>query len=394
MDEVCTIKCLSEYIAAIENHQLFNSISRGENRKFETFLNSGIQRRQLRNYQKILDEYHLEVESSIDGIQEKHFLAFAQHHGVPTNLLDFSQSPLTSLFFAVDGCNEKGYVYFLDKKKLININKVVCQRKPGWGLLDDMLSFDVELFKIIYGQMSDVFIKNRELMISFFDQHTSEFITNFKKRRVPSYLNSIIGVSKLEKAFEKYKTDRQEWINKGMADCEITLQIKDSVPNLLNGFAQIYKDDILYPADFIHQYNSMTKLGVKSALYSANIDVMLFLLKMEKLELRDLNMLRDGKIHTEINYELEFPYYFTYQPPIIDERVKNQSSMFIFQPFSENVNPRNGDIEQVWLRIIPNFIIEIENPDKIKEELDSIGINSKHVYCDYDHIAHYIASKY
>ena len=179
MDEVCTVKCLSEYIAAIENHQLFNSITRGENRKFETCLNSGIQRRQLRNYQTILDEYHLEVESSIDGMQEKHFLAFAQHHGVPTNLLDFSQSPLTSLFFAVDGCNEKGYVYFLDKKKLININKVVCQRKPGWGLLDDMLSFDVELFKIIYGQMSDVFIKNRELMISFFDLHTSEFITNF-----------------------------------------------------------------------------------------------------------------------------------------------------------------------------------------------------------------------
>ena len=71
MDEVCTVKCLSEYIAAIENHQLFNSISRGENRKFETCLNSGIQRRQLRNYQTILDEYR--HGKALLGLLERYF---------------------------------------------------------------------------------------------------------------------------------------------------------------------------------------------------------------------------------------------------------------------------------------------------------------------------------
>lgn len=117
MDSICSVKSLSEYIAVIEDNQLFNYISRGENRFYETPLSSGIQRRKLRNYQELLNSFHLEVESAIDPLQERNFLAFAQHHGMPTNLLDFSTSPLVSLYFSIDGCRNKGYVYFINKTK-------------------------------------------------------------------------------------------------------------------------------------------------------------------------------------------------------------------------------------------------------------------------------------
>ena len=39
-------------------------------------------------------------------------------------------------------------------------------------------------------------------------------------------------------------------------------------------------------------------------------------------------------------------------------------------------------------------MIEIQNPKSIKMELDAIGINSKHIYYDYDHVAKYIANQY
>ena len=394
MDNVCTVKNLSDYIAAIEKHQLFDSISRGEARKYDTILSSGIQRRRLRNYQKMLEMYRLDVESSIDGVQEKHLLAFAQHHGLPTNLLDFSTSPLVSLYFAVNGCAKNGYVYFLSKTKLININNVICRKKLGWGMLDDLLSFDIDLLGNIYDQMSDSFIQNRESMLEFFECHIAKFIRDFKNHRSQHYLNSIVGVSELEKAFEKYKQDRQEWINAGMNSSEITLQIRDSIPGFLNGFEQVYKGNILYPTNFIRQYTYFTDHVTRNSLYSANVDVMLFLLKMENLEFRNDCMIKCVNAYTPIYYELEFPYFFTYQPPLVDTRVMNQASIFIFQPYSTSINPTNGDIEQVWQKISPDFIVEIENPEEIRHELDCLGINSKHIYCDYDHIAQYIASKY
>ena len=57
MDSICSVKSLSEYIAVIEDNQLFNYISRGENRFYETPLSSGIQRRKLRNYQELLNSF-------------------------------------------------------------------------------------------------------------------------------------------------------------------------------------------------------------------------------------------------------------------------------------------------------------------------------------------------
>lgn len=103
-ENTCSVGSLSEYIAAIEKYDLFNYISRGESEKYEKPLSSGIHRKNFEIYSKMLEQYHLDVEMSINRTQDKNFLAFAQHHGIPTNLLDFSFSPLVSLYFSMDGC--------------------------------------------------------------------------------------------------------------------------------------------------------------------------------------------------------------------------------------------------------------------------------------------------
>ena len=47
-----------------------------------------------------------------------------------------------------------------------------------------------------------------------------------------------------------------------------------------------------------------------------------------------------------------------------------------------------------WQRIAPDFVIEIQNPKRIEKELDAIGINSKYIYYDYDHVARHIANQF
>lgn len=130
---------MSEYIAVIEKYDLFNCISQGENQEFEYPMKSGIHRNNFERYSALLEQYHLDVETSINQIQDKNFLAFAQHRGMPTNLLDFSFSPLVSLYFCIDGCKDKGYVYFINKTKIVNINKIIYEKPLGWGCLRNPL---------------------------------------------------------------------------------------------------------------------------------------------------------------------------------------------------------------------------------------------------------------
>lgn len=381
------IHSLSEYISVIEENKLFDCISRGENQEYETPLYSGIHRKNFSNYSKLLEQYHLDVETSINQIQDKNFLAFAQHHGMPTNLLDFSFSPLVSLYFSTDGCNDKGYVYFINKSKTVNINKIIYQKPLGWGMFEELLDFDPELYKNILPQMSEVFISNKEEMINYFETHAEKFVEIFNNRYRHTTASLEYGVGDFEFALKKYKEDKLKWLSNNKPSQELTLQIYNSYGNFINGMQKIYKNDICYPDKFFYNYREASKIHMMGADYDANIHIMIFLLKMEQIEYCYQENSKD-----KFEYELEFPFYFTYNPPIIDDRVRNQSSVFIFQPFETNRFFKKNVPIQVWQKIVPDFVIEIQTPDKIKKELDAIGFNLKHIYCDFDSISKYIVS--
>lgn len=386
-DKYIVVNSLSEYIAAIEENNLFNYLSRGESQKYDKPLSSSIQRTLLKNYTDILEAYHLDVETAINKIQDKNFLAFSQHHGIPTNLLDFSFSPLVSLYFSMDGCQEKGYVHFICKDKTVNINKAIYEHPLGWGMLSDFLDLDKSLFETIMSQMTKVFMKNRKSMIEYFEKHVELLITEYKRGKSDTCLDSLSGgAKKLEEALKVYKQDKDEWIkDDNYKDEDITLQIKGSMFNFLNGFLDLHKNDLHNPKVFISNYTQASSSRLINFKYSANIFVIMFLLKMEEIQYY-YDRLCLGKPY----YELEFPFYFTYQPPIIDDRVRNQSSIFIFQPYATDRISYKGEQTQVWQKIIPDFTIEIHNPNKIRQELDAIGFNLKHIYCDYDSTAKYI----
>ena len=104
---------VTEYMVAVEQHSLNLYISRGENRYFPNIIASAF--RPYVDYEKKNKWYNKKhVEHLINHfigdltpVQQNHILAFAQHSGLPTNLIDFSFMPLVSLFFAC--YYEQGY---------------------------------------------------------------------------------------------------------------------------------------------------------------------------------------------------------------------------------------------------------------------------------------------
>ena len=114
---------------------------------------------------------------------------------------------------------------------------------------------------------------------------------------------------------------------------------------------------------------------------------MLFLLKYETLEI-----LQKSPKRLEYENKVDFPLYFTYRPPVVDERVRNQHSVFVFQPFGK-LTHKKGLPVWIWQSITPDFVVKVKKPDMIRRELDAIGINLKSIYCDYDSAAKYVVEK-
>lgn len=126
--------------------------------------------------------------------------------------------------------------------------------------------------------------------------------------------------------------------------------------------------------------------------YVANIYLLMMLFKLDEIEQREslLNKLVSSEtVVKSPEYELELPFYFSYRPPVIDDRVRNQFSIFVFQTFSANQYKFQNQAILVKQTIHPDFVIKAHNPSKIRSELTALGYTLKHIYCDYDSIARF-----
>ena len=384
------VNTLSEYIAVIEKNELFHCISRGENALYPEPCSSGIRRYGGDDYKALMEEYYLEVEPDLSTAQNKHFPAFAQHHGIPTNLLDFSYSPLTSLFFSVNDCNEAGYVYFISKRRLVQINKIIEGKGFGWGMLNGILQFEPDLIGPLLPGLTKGFMDSRESCIAFFEEHVQRLIDSHPHIH---YVHSDRdpeekGTEELRAALAQYLNDKERWRREYPKE-PVTLQIYSSFPNFIKGFHHIYQGvDIRHPEHFFENYSSLSEVHGLKPIGSANPILLLFLMKYETLGYYNSDV---GELKGE--HMIEFPLYFTYRPSVIDDRVRNQHSVFIFQPFGK-LFPEDVPGGELWQAIVPDFVIRVDNPKGIKKELDSIGVNLKTVYSDYDSVAKYTVGRF
>lgn len=361
--KVIEIKSLSKYIKYITDNDLKNFISWGEKRKFENIIASAFRNSKALNFNDLIDEFYNIIGNDITNMQKDNFVAFSQHHGIPTNLLDFSTSPLVSLFFSCYGNesdNREGYVYFINKMKLININEDLIECNILQMLLDQdpkTAPIIIQLYKYVDSHLHEIL----QLLIYCFNKLKNNEYTRKKYNDVFKISNSL-------------KVDEYFYENCNRILREI-IEVNSDERNVT---------DFILQEDIIVNYNQIIR-PLNDVTQYAYFDIVLLIIVVIKVVLSEFC---DFSVFKEEIKEIELPFYFSYHP--ILSRVSNQSSLFIYQMYYEDNMPDlyiDTNKYRIIQTIVPDYIVKIKNQNEILKDLDILGINLKFIYNDYDNIA-------
>lgn len=392
------VDSISKYLAVIEDNNISDYIYRGQNEPYFSIQASG-----FRPYwggwnsDMIYDMPHLHtafynrVIGQLSADEKNHFLAFCQHHGIPTNLVDVSYSPLVALFFACDGKSERKFtlsefigdkllddfekdtsshstfihnlinqakkpfyspyaqIYMLNKKRLINITDLVVELN-GKTLFEELLSDEIltmklfslikEHFKSIGSDTLNVWLKN---ILAEFVRIKELHSLALESDELYSLVKSILAAKSRDIAYKDILEFSEKTYN-----AELYQKFFD-----LNPFVTTKND-----------YNTI------AALYT------IILIEI-------LHTLKNAPDKVNINLDI----YFTYQPPQLFKRISSQQSFFIYQPYLYTNDGVYNYCELNIHSINPDILIEIDNYSNVLKELYLLGIDNGTIYGDIDNIA-------
>lgn len=370
------IDSVSKYLEVLKNKDLANAYYRGEPRKYDNIA-AACYRNNFADYdnfiiEDMIEDYFFNMSEQLTDLEKQNFLAYSQHHGLPTNLLDITLNSLVALYFASANEGDIGYVHIFKEDRFIECQKLISGTKIDY-IYNSILEKN-ESRVVIFEALKNNYLRYR---LPFLDK-LEEIINHFIKVKNP------IGVelddeelSELKEAFLWFKSNKSAIVEDPGKIKKLTeVLLKENKSVNLTRWRTIYEktDNILVN----HNKNSYSRVDIIIKVYLATFIYLL-----------------DHSYN--YNYELpDFPLIL-YKPNASFDRMRLQSGRFIYQ----NVfywfvydYVRNHDVSYYTQKIKPDFSLKISNKANILKELDLIGINRLTLFNDPDNIADYIYEKH
>lgn len=344
--KIIEIDSLSKYIRYI-NKLAGASYYRGEGDVYPSRESSALRPYEFRwnsaepyPFMKMIDEFYKETAHKLNE-DKIDFIAFAQHHAIPTNLLDVSTSPLTALYFSCQGKLDVDGVVYIGEDEYIDVTDLI-HRYPNENLIESVFANTTDELSLLVPLFKKFKIEHPEAFT---------FLKNDLIRNYLFYFSS--SFDDKEKIFYK-KLKRKKF---DVWECIVYL--RDAFEEV-QGFSLELCDEELY------FYLALMFVFFKKVLS-----------------------------YTEPIHSITFLPNMVYQPIMKFERGRNQQGLFLYQGYLTYIEPvYNFRVLAKQHLCFQNVELHIKNKDTILKELDKIGINKKTLFCDYDSIAQYITDKY
>lgn len=394
------INNLSEYIEVIEKIDSNNYYFRGENQKYigitaSTFrnLNGTVWESKFYDYKTMINEYYKKVANMLTDLERENFMPYAQHHGLPTPLIDVSDNPLTALYFATGQTQREeqdgeGYVYLFSKNRSIDIGNLMI---ADWNrdILQDFINEDQEVWELLLSEIGKIKLEEPDYFNSMFID-LIYWCSNYAISR-RSLINEEPRTLE-EKVILWFKHRDLQILDKELENIKVRIKndefkIKE-LDQIYFYLSKIYQDKEheqliekyekkKIPFDFSHSgpnEDTTDTLGylilLKSYLYVLNYHVGAW----------------------EVHHLPIFPNLTVY-PTILFDRLLVQDGFFLYQlsmyKFEKTYNTQTYLIQE----IVPDITFKIKGKESIIKELDAIGINQSKLFPDPDNIAAYMKRK-
>jgi hypothetical protein len=375
--DVESVTSLPQFMEVIENTP-GSVFYRGEDADYAGIMASALrpfkERHRIFKQDELLSEFYQATFAGLTPNERESFLAFARHHGIPTNLIDITSNPLIALYFACSGSpDEDGTVRFFDNYSI--------------DITDLLKSEDIINSLSVYNKLRS----DKELR----DRFTARLYEFRRKHNINGLLEKCAEMIMLLDAVRGGEAARR--FLDGLHDGYIKAESGSWDAVTLKTHKGWYKAAELFSG------NTLARLRGKGARLSI-IDKYLTFIRNDTERVYPallgevFGILADyaGADNDTPGYgfqeafEVSFLPNILYSPLLSFGRAERQTGSFFVQAYYS----ANKVLFHESIRSIKSVRVKAEHKTRFLDALDRMDVNGRTIFKDYDHIAGYVTERY